>query len=78
MPNVGTETLTACKDRVPNDKVRQSVSFALSLSAFDSECRTEIRMKEGLRALSNCLASEEARVQVLLSLIHANDLHLRV
>lgn len=50
-------------DRQPNDKVRQSASFALAISAFDSECRTEIRQKEGLRALSNCLASEEARVQ---------------
>jgi hypothetical protein len=50
-------------DRTPNDKVRQSASFALAISAFDSECRTEIRMKEGLRALSNCLASEDPRVQ---------------
>ena len=47
----------------PNDMVRQAASFALSVSAFDSECRTEIRMKEGLRALSNCLASENNRVQ---------------
>jgi hypothetical protein len=50
-------------DRQPNDMVRQAASFALSVSAFDSECRTEIRMKEGLRALSNCLASENYRVQ---------------
>jgi HEAT repeat protein len=50
-------------DRVPNDMVRQAASFALSVSAFDSECRTEIRMKEGLRALSICLASENPRVQ---------------
>jgi len=54
-------------DRAPNDMVRQAASFALSVSAFDSECRTEIRMKEGLRALSNCLASENPRVQVLRS-----------
>ena len=47
-------------------QVRQSTCFALATSAFDAECRTEIRMKEGLRALSNCLNSEESRVQVTL------------
>jgi len=50
-------------DQIPCDAVRQAASFALSVSAFDSECRTEIRMKEGLRALSNCLGSENYRVQ---------------
>ena len=45
--------------------MRQSTCFALATSAFDAECRTEIRMKEGLRALSNCLNSDESRVQVL-------------
>jgi len=50
-------------DRAPNDKVRQSACFALAVSAFDSESRTEIRMQQGLLALSNCLSSENWRVQ---------------
>jgi len=50
-------------DRAPNDRVRQSACFALSVSAFDSESRTEIRENQGLLALSNCLSSENWRVQ---------------
>jgi len=49
--------------REPNDRVRQSACFALAVSAFDEECRTEIRMKQGLRALSTCLNTEDSRVQ---------------
>jgi hypothetical protein len=39
------EMLAALPDtkRVPNDRVRQSACFALAVSAFDGECRTEIR-----------------------------------
>ena len=51
-------------------QVRQSACFALATSAFDAECRTEIRMKEGLRALALCLGFDESRVQVPQLLVH--------
>ena len=43
--------------------MRQAAAFAISISVFDPECRSEIRMKEGLQALVNCLSSENPYVQ---------------